>query len=69
VVASRYTRDRLTSEVRVFSLGDNVWRNIESFPVVHLNLDYEGFEHTDVISIGCLRVLMSCRLQNQPLVS
>ncbi|KEH28793.1 putative F-box domain-containing protein [Medicago truncatula] len=48
VVASRYIRDRLTSEVRVFSLGDNVWRNIESFPVVHLNLYYEGFEHTDV---------------------
>jgi len=48
VVASRYIHDRLTSEVRVFSLGDNVWRNIESLPVVHLDLDCEGFWHTNV---------------------
>jgi hypothetical protein len=34
VVASCYIRDQLTSKVRVLSFGDNVWRNIESFPVV-----------------------------------
>jgi len=57
VVASRYIHDHLTSEVRVFSLRDNVWRNIESFPAVPLRLDYQGFGHTDVVLNGTLNWL------------
>ena len=58
VVASRYIDDNhLTSEVRVFSLGDNVWRNIESFPVVPLNLNFEKFNHTGVFLNGTLNWL------------
>jgi hypothetical protein len=34
VVASSDNGDHLPYEVRVFSLDDNVWRNIESFPVI-----------------------------------
>jgi len=57
VVASRYIRDHLTSEVRVFSLGDDVWRNIESFPVVPLDLNFEQFNHTGVFFNGTLNWL------------
>ncbi|XP_004492791.1 F-box/kelch-repeat protein At3g23880-like [Cicer arietinum] len=38
VVASRYIRDQLSTEVRVLNLGENVWRNIESYPVVPVDL-------------------------------
>jgi len=46
VVVSRYIRDQLTSEVKVLSFGDNVWRNIESFPTIPLHLDYRGLGHS-----------------------
>ncbi|MCI28216.1 F-box protein, partial [Trifolium medium] len=39
VVASSTVHDHSTSNVRVLSFGDSVWRNIESFPVVPLHLD------------------------------
>ncbi|CAK8574770.1 unnamed protein product [Lathyrus sativus] len=42
VVASRFIRDGHTSEVRVFTIGDNVWRNIQNFPVVPLGLELRG---------------------------
>jgi hypothetical protein len=42
VVVSRYIHDQLTSEMKVLSFGDNVWRNIESFPTIPLHLDYRG---------------------------
>ncbi|XP_058739931.1 F-box/kelch-repeat protein At3g23880-like [Vicia villosa] len=42
VVASRFI-NQLKTEVRIFSIGDDVWRNIESFPVVPLNLEYGEF--------------------------
>ena len=57
VVASRYIRDHLTSEVRILSLDHKVWRNIESFPVVHLRLDHQGFGHIDVFLNGTLNWL------------
>ncbi|AES60603.1 putative F-box associated interaction domain-containing protein [Medicago truncatula] len=31
---SRYIYDQLAAEVRVINMGDDVWRNIESFPVI-----------------------------------
>ncbi|XP_058734435.1 F-box/kelch-repeat protein At3g23880-like [Vicia villosa] len=40
VVASCYTRDEYTSEVKVLTVGDNVWRNIESFPVVPFGINH-----------------------------
>ncbi|AES80285.2 F-box/kelch-repeat protein At3g23880 [Medicago truncatula] len=40
VVAFRYLRDQLKSEVRVLNLGDDVWRNIESFPLTPLCLSH-----------------------------
>ena len=52
VVASCYIRDQLTTEVRVFSLGDNVWRNIESFHVVPLRSDYVNFNDIGVFLNG-----------------
>jgi F-box interacting protein len=57
VVASRYIRDQLTTDVRVFNIGDNVWRNIESFPVVPLYCDIEQFHHTGVFLNGTLNWL------------
>lgn len=39
VVASRYNPRQRSSNVRILSLGDNVWRDIQSFPVVPLVLD------------------------------
>ncbi|AES61738.2 putative F-box domain-containing protein [Medicago truncatula] len=59
VVASRYlgVGEELTTDVRVFSLGDNVWRNIESFPVVPLYCDVEQFHHTGVFLNGTLNWL------------
>ena len=56
VVASRYNHDHLTCDVRVFSLADNVWRNIESFPVVPLCVNYQGFG-SDVFLNGTLNWL------------
>ncbi|XP_058741981.1 F-box/kelch-repeat protein At3g23880-like [Vicia villosa] len=40
VVAYRCNRQELTSQVRVLSLGDDVWRNVESFPAIPLLVDY-----------------------------
>jgi F-box interacting protein len=41
VVASRYNpKHQLKSNVKILSLSDNVWRDIESFPVVPLEFDY-----------------------------
>ncbi|XP_058739930.1 F-box/kelch-repeat protein At3g23880-like [Vicia villosa] len=37
VVASRYSGREQGSDVRILSMGDNVWRDIESFPVVPLH--------------------------------
>jgi F-box interacting protein len=57
VVASRYIRDKSTSDVRVLSFGDSVWRNIEIFPVLPLHLGYEAFEHNAVFLNGTLNWL------------
>ncbi|KAK2378764.1 F-box/kelch-repeat protein [Trifolium repens] len=59
VVASRYIRDKSTSDVRVLSFGDSVWRNIEIFPVLPLHLGYEAFEHNAVFLNGTLNWLAS----------
>jgi F-box interacting protein len=56
VVASRYIRDKSTS-VRVFSFGDSVWRNIESFPVVPLHVDRWAHGHNAVFFNGTLNWL------------
>ncbi|XP_058739922.1 F-box/kelch-repeat protein At3g23880-like [Vicia villosa] len=37
VVASRYNRREQRSDVRILSMGDNIWRDIQSFPVVPLH--------------------------------
>ncbi|XP_058741948.1 F-box/kelch-repeat protein At3g23880-like [Vicia villosa] len=37
VVASRYNTRERSSDVRILSMGDKVWRDIESFPVVPLH--------------------------------
>ncbi|XP_058739932.1 F-box/kelch-repeat protein At3g23880-like [Vicia villosa] len=51
VVASRVCCYEWKTEVRVLSLGSDVWRNIESFPVIPLNLDF-----------GCLSIYGSVYL-------
>ncbi|MCI21419.1 F-box protein, partial [Trifolium medium] len=57
-VASRYIHDQLTSDVRVFSFDENVWRNIQSFPVVPFNLSGHGsLEHDAVFFNGTLNWL------------
>ncbi|XP_058779736.1 F-box/kelch-repeat protein At3g23880-like [Vicia villosa] len=43
-VASRYNRRQLRSNVRVLSFGDHVWRDIQSFPVDPMYLDYSAYE-------------------------
>jgi len=53
VVASCYIRDQLTSEVRAFSFGDNVWRNIESFPIVPLRVNLLKLENYGCELVGC----------------
>ncbi|PNX57479.1 F-box/kelch-repeat protein at3g23880-like protein, partial [Trifolium pratense] len=58
VVASRYIPDKLTSDVRVFSFDENVWRNIQSFPVVPFNLmGHASLEHDAVFFNGTLNWL------------
>jgi F-box interacting protein len=49
LVASRYIpNDQLKSDVRVFSFNENVWRNIQGFPVFPLNFSsYEPFAFAD----------------------
>jgi len=42
IVASCYYHRQLTSDVRILSLGDNVWREIQSFPVVPLHFYFGG---------------------------
>jgi F-box interacting protein len=57
VVASHYIHDRSTSDVRVLSFGDSVWRNIESFPVVPLHVDRWAHGHNAVFFNGTLNWL------------
>ncbi|GAU18604.1 hypothetical protein TSUD_124350 [Trifolium subterraneum] len=58
VVASCYIRDQLTCDVRVISFDENVWRNIQSFPVVPFNLScYGSLEHDAVFFNGTLNWL------------
>ncbi|XP_058732567.1 F-box/kelch-repeat protein At3g23880-like [Vicia villosa] len=52
VVAYRFIRDEYTSEVKVFNVGDNVWRNIESFPIVPL--DFPLFPYLMGNSCNCV---------------
>jgi hypothetical protein len=54
VVASCYDPHQERSNVRILSLGDNVWRDIESFPVVPLHLDNAGVQ-----SYPCVGVYVS----------
>ncbi|GAU43839.1 hypothetical protein TSUD_174570 [Trifolium subterraneum] len=54
LVGFDYSYDRLTNDVRILSLGDNVWRNIESFPVIPFRLSYE---ENDVYFSGSLNWL------------
>ncbi|XP_058741972.1 F-box/kelch-repeat protein At3g23880-like [Vicia villosa] len=42
VVTSRVCSYEGTTEVRVLNLGSDVWRNIESFPVIPLHLEFGG---------------------------
>ncbi|GAU13868.1 hypothetical protein TSUD_261950 [Trifolium subterraneum] len=56
VVASRYISDQST-DVRVLTFGDSVWRNIQSFPVVPLHLDEEVFQDNAVFLNGTLNWL------------
>jgi F-box interacting protein len=57
VVASHYIHDRSTSDVRVLSFGDSVWKNIESFPVVPLNVDSGAYGPNAVFFNGTLNWL------------
>ncbi|XP_058741968.1 F-box/kelch-repeat protein At3g23880-like [Vicia villosa] len=62
VVASRYISDQLETEVKILSFGDDVWRNIESFPVAPLHLDYHEYnpsygEYSRVYLSGALNWL------------
>ncbi|CAL5192734.1 unnamed protein product [Lathyrus oleraceus] len=52
VVASRYIPKQRTTEVRILSLDDDVWRDIESFPVVPLHLDYAEYNIYDSVYGG-----------------
>ncbi|MCI61979.1 F-box family protein, partial [Trifolium medium] len=54
VVASCYDLNQERSIVRILSLDDNVWRDIESFPVVPLHLD-----NAVVQSYPCVGVYVS----------
>ncbi|GAU13867.1 hypothetical protein TSUD_261940 [Trifolium subterraneum] len=57
VVAALYFRDQSTTDVRVLSFGDSVWRNIQSFPFVPLHLDSEQFGNNAVYLNGTLNWL------------
>ncbi|CAL5192231.1 unnamed protein product [Lathyrus oleraceus] len=39
IMASRYNRREMRSHARILNLGDDVWRDIESFPVYPMYLD------------------------------
>ncbi|XP_058734434.1 F-box/kelch-repeat protein At3g23880-like [Vicia villosa] len=54
VVASRYIHDGHTSEVRVLTIGDNVWRNIGNLPVVPLGLELRGRRIDKGYEYGCV---------------
>jgi F-box interacting protein len=50
--------DQLTSDVRVFSFKENVWKNIQGFPVIPFDLSrYENFEYDAVFFNGTLNWL------------
>ncbi|GAU13869.1 hypothetical protein TSUD_261960 [Trifolium subterraneum] len=57
VVASRYISDQSTTDVRVLTFGDSVWRNIQSFPYVPLHLDSGQFGNNAVYLNGTLNWL------------
>ncbi|XP_058739927.1 F-box/kelch-repeat protein At3g23880-like [Vicia villosa] len=49
VMASCYFRHQQRSNVKILSLGDNVWRDFESFPVEPIDADYAcGTDYDDV---------------------
>ncbi|KAL5072686.1 hypothetical protein RYX36_011670 [Vicia faba] len=54
VVAYRFIGDGFTSDVRVFTIGENVWRKIESFPAVPFGLDERGQCITEEPQYGCV---------------
>ncbi|XP_058739926.1 F-box/kelch-repeat protein At3g23880-like [Vicia villosa] len=60
VVAFKHIPDPFTTDVRILSLGDNVWRNLESFPVIPLRL---GYEEKDVYFSGTLNWLAIHNMQ------
>lgn len=58
VVVSRYHPNQQRSIVRILSVGDNVWRDIESFPIVPLHLDFgEYYWNAGVYLSGTLNWL------------
>ncbi|XP_058741963.1 F-box/kelch-repeat protein At3g23880-like [Vicia villosa] len=52
VVASRYIGNQLKSNVRVLSFGDDVWRSIESFPVVPLPFELNNYNIHDGVYVS-----------------
>lgn len=54
VVASRSVDHGYTTETRVFTIGDNVWRNIESLPVALLGMEWRGQRVDKGYEYGCV---------------
>ncbi|XP_058732562.1 F-box/kelch-repeat protein At3g23880-like [Vicia villosa] len=54
VVASCFSYIKHTREVKVFTIGNNVWRNIEIFPTVPLGLDWRGQRIDKGYEYGCV---------------
>ncbi|XP_058732568.1 uncharacterized protein LOC131604095 [Vicia villosa] len=52
VVAYRFIHGRYTSEVKVFTIGDNVWKNIDSFPIVPIAFEFRHWRSN--CSDGCV---------------
>ncbi|XP_058732563.1 F-box/kelch-repeat protein At3g23880-like [Vicia villosa] len=54
VVASRTDHHSYTNKVKVFTIGDNVWRKIEEFPAVPLGLGWRGQRIDKGYEYGCV---------------
>ncbi|CAI8607046.1 unnamed protein product [Vicia faba] len=52
VVAYSFVQGRYTSQVKVFTIADNVWKNIDSFPIVPLAFEYQRWR--SIWSDGCV---------------
>jgi len=65
VVASRYNRRELRSNVRILSLRDNVWRDIESFPVDPILLKSSSSEIGEYAAVYFRSTINWLAIQNE----